>query len=315
MRIVFAGSGTFGVPVLRALSAGEHELAAVVTHPPRPAGRGGKLRATAIAQAAGEMDLPVWECPDINAPETIARLAGLDAEVLCVVDFSQMVRQPARETVRIDAINLHASMLPALRGAAPVNWAIIRGHERIGVTTFSLVDAMDAGAIYVQTAIDIQPAETAAELRLRLADLGAEAVARTLDMLADGRPPGRAQDPANVTFAPRLKKSDGRIDWSAPAEQICGLICGTWPWPGGQAVLRRAGGKDIPAVIARAAVVEGARGDQPPGELDGELNVTAGRGHVGVLEIKPAGKRLMCWRDFVNGYHPQRGDGFVVVET
>ena len=232
-----------------------------------------------------------------------------------MVDFRQMVLGPARSAVRIDAINLHASLLPALRGAAPVNWAIIRGHEQTGVTTFSLVDAMDAGAIYVQTSTAIQPAETGAELRLRLAEMGRDAVAETLDMLAGGRPPGQAQDPAAVTFAPRLKKSDGRIDWSAPAEQICGLICGVWPWPGGQAVLRRGGGKDVPVVIVRAAVVEGGRCDRPAGALDDELNVVAGRGRVGVLEIQPAGKRRMCWRDFVNGYRPQPGDGFVVVET
>ena len=314
MRIVFAGSGTFGVPVLRALSAGEHELAAIVTHPPRPAGRGGKLRPTAVAQTAGELNLPVWECADINAPQAVARLAGLDADVLCVVDFSQMIRGPARGALRIDAINLHASLLPALRGAAPVNWAIIREHPQTGVTTFSLVDAMDAGAIYVQTATDIQPGETAAELRPRLADLGAEAVGRTLDMLAAGPPMGRPQDPAKVTLAPRMKKSDGVIDWSAPAAQICGLICGTWPWPGGQAVLRRGGGKDIPVVIARAVVAESGESDEPPGRLDGDRNVAAGRGRVRILEIQPAGKRLMCWRNFVNGYRPARGDSFLAVD-
>lgn len=314
MRIVFAGSGTFGVPVLRALSAGEHELAAIVTHPPRPAGRGGKLRPTAIAQTAGEANLPVWECPDINAPQAVARLAELDADVLCVVDFSQMIRGPARGAFRIDAINLHASLLPALRGAAPVHWALIRGHRRTGVTIFSLVDPMDAGAIYVQTATDIQPGETAAELRPRLADLGAAGVCQTLDLLAGGRAQTREQDPAKVTFAPRLNKSDGVIDWSAPAEQICGLVCGTWPWPGGQAVLRRSGGKDVPVVIARAVAAEGGHGEASPGRLDDNLNVAAGRGRVRVLEIKPAGKRLMCWRDFVNGYRPARGDSFLAVD-
>lgn len=310
MRVVFCGSGCFALPALRAVLAAEHEVASIVTQPARPAGRGGRLRTTPVAEAARDLGREPWECANINAPEAVARLGGLAADVLCVADFGQMIRRSARQQFRRDALNLHASLLPALRGAAPINWALIRGHTRTGVTTFSLVDEMDAGPIYVQLATDIPPGETAEELRDRLAEIGAEAVCKTLALLAGGQGEARPQDESKATPAPALEKTDGRIDWSAGAEGVCGLIRGTWPWPGGQTVLARAGGKPVPVVIARAAVAPGGGGAQP-GELDEELCVAAGAGRVRIEQIKPAGKRLMAWQDFANGYRPRPGDRFM----
>jgi len=310
MRTVFCGSGRFAVPSLRAAFATEHELVSVVTQPARAAGRGGSLRATPVAEAAAELGVEAWPCPNINAPEALEALGKLGADVLCVADFGQMIRQAAREQFRLDAFSVHASLLPALRGAAPINWALIRGHKRTGVTTFSLVDAMDAGPIYVQTPTDIRPDETAEELRARLADLGAEAACRTLDLLASGEAVGKAQDHSQATPAPRMKKSDGRINWSAPAQRVCGLIRGTWPWPGGQTVLHRKQGKPVPVVIARAAPVGVAASGLPAGQLDEDLCVAAGEGRVRIEQIKPAGKRLMAWQDFAHGYRPVPGDRF-----
>ena len=310
MRIVFCGSGRFAVPSLRGVLTTGHELVSVVTQPARAAGRGGHPRATPVAEAAAELGVEAWPCPDINAPEALDALGELGADELCVADFGQMIRGAARARFGVDAINLHASLLPALRGAAPINWALIRGHKRTGVTTFSLVDEMDAGAIYVQTATDIGPDETAEELRDRLADLGAAAVCQTLDLLASGGPGGRPQDHAQATPAPRLKKSDGRIDWSGGAERVCGLIRGTWPWPGGQTVLHRRQGKPVPVAIARASGLAGGPSGLPPGQLDEDLCVAAGEGRVRIEQIKPAGKRLMAWQDFVHGYRPTPGDRF-----
>lgn len=309
MRILFCGSGDFAVPSLRTIIAGGHELAGIVTQPARPAGRGGKLKPTAIAALARSEGMDITETANINDDESVRAIRDSRPEVCCVVDFGQLIRSTVREVPALGAFNLHGSLLPELRGAAPVNWAIVRGYERTGVTTFSLVDEMDAGPIYLQAETEIRPGETAEELRVRLADIGARVVGETLDLLASGLAGPRGQDHTRATAAPRMKKSDGVIDWSASAADVRNLICGTWRWPGGQAVFRRADGKETHVIIARAEVGPGAGGE--PGELDDDLAVVAGEARLRILEIKPAGKRLMSWRDFVNGYRAAAGDRFV----
>jgi len=209
MRILFCGSGEFAVPSLRAVMATDHELAGVVTKPARPAGRGGGLRPTPVFAAAAAAGLDTTTCDDINAPAVVRRISALKLDAICVVDFGQMIGQAVRATAAA-AFNLHASLLPALRGAAPVNWAIIRGHSRTGVTTFRLVDEMDAGPIYVQTAADIRPGTTAGELKARLADIGARAVVETLGVLSAGGPDPSEQDHTRATRAPRMTKAGRR---------------------------------------------------------------------------------------------------------
>jgi len=191
-----------------------------------------------------------------------------------------------------------------------VNWAIIRGYSRTGVTTFSLVDRMDAGPIYFQEQTDISPGETAQELRRRLAELGAPLVCRTLDILDGGQTQGRPQDESKATSAPRLKKTDGLIDFSAEAEQVRNLIHGTWPWPGGQAIFHSRDGRSVRVAISQTAV-EPATAGMAPGTLDDELLVATGRGRLRIEQIQPAGRRLMTWHDFVNGYRAQEGDMFL----
>ncbi|MFP4104961.1 MAG: methionyl-tRNA formyltransferase [Phycisphaerae bacterium] len=314
MRLVFCGSGTFAVPTLKALMAAEHELAMIVTQPPRKAGRGGKLRPTPIsaaAEQAGRGEI-VYECPSINKPEALEKLQAAEYDVMVVVDFGQLIKQPARQTAKRSAFNLHGSILPELRGAAPVNWALIRGYERTGVTTFELVDKMDAGPVYESDELTIGPEETAAELRERLSKLGVDTVLRTLGELDAGWASAVEQDHEKATLAPRLKKADGRIDWSADAEEIHNLIRGTWPWPGGQTLFVRENGKELPLVIARASVADGhARSE--PGTVDGDLCVSTGEGRLQIEQLKPAGKRLMDWKDFTNGYRVQCGNRFLAV--
>jgi len=313
MRVIFCGSGKLCVPSLRAVRASEHKLAAVVTQPARRAGRGRKTRGTPAAEASVELGIEPVECADINAHESLDLLRSLAADVICVADFGQFLSDAACETARFGAFNVHASLLPELRGAAPVNWAIIRGHARTGVTTFSLVKQMDAGDIYLQEAVDIDPSETAEDLGARLAELGAALAGRTLDLLAEGKAERRPQDHSAATFAPVLTKSDGVIDWSADAEAVRNGIHGTWPWPGGQAVLRRAAG-DVSVILGRAEVAEGAaRGE--PGVLDDELCVATGAGRLRALQVKPAGKRLMDWQAFVNGARLAAGDRFIAPEA
>jgi methionyl-tRNA formyltransferase len=313
MRIVFCGSGGFAVPALRALKGSEHQVAYVVTQPARPAGRGGKLRPTPVAQAARELGLEAVECANINEPAMVETIRGYRPDVIFVADFGQMVRAAVRQTAGLGAFNLHGSILPELRGAAPVNWAIIRGHERTGVTMFSLVDRMDAGDVCGAAETEIGRGETAQELHDRLAVIGADLGVRVLGESAAGTARGVAQDESKATLAPKLKKEDGRIDWTEQAESVCNRINGTWPWPGGQAVFAPSAGRQHPVTIARA-VTEAGGGGLAPGAVDAEMLVAAGRGRVRILEIQPAGKRRMGWKDFLNGYCLAPGDRFLSVE-
>ena len=314
MRIIFIGSGTFATKTFESLLGSGHKVAAAVTQPPRPAGRGAKLRATPIAQAARTAGVEVHPCPDINAESSIAYLRDKTPDVLCVVEYGQCIGSTARQTAPMGAFNLHASLLPELRGAAPVNWALICGMTKTGVTTFSLVDRMDAGDIYLSADLEIEPEERADELRERLGALGVELVLETLDLLDSSSARPTPQDDSKATFAPLLKKSDGFLSFALPAEHITWKVRGTWPWPGGRAVFGHSEGPTVPVTIARTRVAEGpAKGK--PGILDEDLRVATGLGRLQIVEIKPAGKRLMSWGDFVNGYRVSPGDLFNLPES
>ena len=314
MRVVFCGSGSFATPSLQAIYETHHDVVGVVTPPPRRAGRGGKVRATDVAQLARKIGLDVLETGNINADDSVNVIAATRPDVICVAEFGQMISARVRELASIDTFNLHGSLLPELRGAAPVNWAIIRGYKQTGVTTISLVDRMDAGLIYLRNTLDIAPDETAGQLRVRLAKIGAETVCETLGLLEGGRTEGERQDESAATFAPRLRKSDGIIDWRADAQMICNLVRGTNPWPGGHAVFGRQGGRMFPVIIASVSVAGGAA-TEPLGHLDADLVASTGFGRLSITELKPAGKRLMSWQDFVNGYRVTRGDIFVDPRT
>lgn len=317
MKIIFCGSGDFALPSFRAIVAAGYDVTAVVSPPARKAGRGGKLQSTPVAEAARQANLELLETADINSPQSVAYLQSRGADIICVVEFGQLVKKSVRDIAKIDAFNLHGSLLPALRGAAPVNWAIINGLTETGVTTFSLVDKMDAGDIYITSKIAISANHRSVELRETLGQLGAKVVLQTLALLESGSAVGLPQDHSKATLAPKLRKSDGFMDFSTPARQIVQLVRGMWDWPGAQANFQRADGKIIPVTIASAREVEAHSYDgagsnnKKPGEIDGDLYVTTGAGRMEILEIKPAGKRLMLWDDFVNGYRANTGDVFL----
>ena len=312
MRVIFCGSGDFASPTFHALANSGHELVGVVTPPARRAGRGGALRATIIEEAARAADLDVHACANINSDEALTFLRSKHPDVICVVEFGQFLRAAARQVARYGAVNLHGSLLPALRGAAPVNWAILHGLTKTGVTTFSLVDKMDAGPVFLKRELDIEPDERAGELRLRLAALGAETMLQTLDAIQAGRHP-QPQDDSQAGFAPIPKKSDGFLDFRIPAQHIVWKVRGLWPWPGARAVFGHIARKALPVTIARARAAEGpAQGS--PGVLDDDLCVSTYQGRVEILEIQPAGKRIMSWQDFVNGYRVSPGDEFQLQE-
>ncbi len=310
MRVFYFGSGAFSAPSLRAIAASRHDIVGIFTQPARPAGRGGKVRPTPIADAAAELGLPVIECEDVNSDEAMSQLQAARPDVICVADFGQVIGLRVLDFPPCGTFNLHASLLPQLRGAAPINWAIIRGFKTTGVTTFRVIRKMDAGPIYLRHAVEIGPNETADELRDRLADIGAKVVCDTLDLLAAGNAPCCEQNESEVTLAPRLRKSDGLLDFAADAKSLHNLIRGTWPWPGAHAVFRRSDGRCYDVTIAAASIAPGEAIGYP-GCLDGELFVSTGKGRLCIEQIKPAGKKLMAWLDFVNGYRANEGDVFV----
>lgn len=312
MRVIFCGSGDFASPTFHALASSGHELVGVVTPPARRAGRGGALRATIIEEAARAANLDVHACENINSDEALAFLRSKNPDVICVVEFGQFLRAAARQAARYGAVNLHGSLLPALRGAAPVNWAILHGLAKTGVTTFSLVDKMDAGPVFLKSELDIEPDERAGELRVRLAALGAETMLQTLEAIQAGRHP-QPQDDSQASFAPILKKSDGFLDFRIPAQHIVWKVRGLWPWPGARAVFGHIARKALPVTIARARAAEGPA-QCSPGVLDDDLCVSTYQGRVEILEIQPAGKRIMSWQDFVNGYRVSPGDEFQLQE-
>lgn len=304
------GSGDFAVPTVQGLLDSKHDVVAVVAPPPRKSGRGRKVHATPTADLARSAGVDVLETDNVNNDAGLAFVADHRPDVIVVVEFGQFLRRGVRELARLDCINLHGSVLPALRGAAPVNWAIIRGYSRTGLTTFSLVDRMDAGPVYRTTTVAIPPDERAGELRERLAALGPGLVEDTLAAIAAGAEP-TSQDDTAATYAPILKKTDGHLDFRRPAAEIANRAHGTYPWPGGKAVFRPRDGKLVEVTLTHVCVAEDC--GLPPGEVGAEFLVGTGKGSLEILELQPAGKKPMDFKAFANGYRVAAGDQFIGV--
>lgn len=322
MRVVFFGSGAFGVPTLEALLGGGHEVAAVVTQPARPAGRGRRETPTPIAAAAERAGLAVWAVENVNAPAVVEKVVATGAVMAVVVAFGQWIGRGVREGLPRGCVNLHGSLLPKYRGAAPIQWAIIRGERHTGVSVFRVVKQMDAGPMLSRTATEIADDETYGSLHDRLAAMGPAAVAEALRQFAGGAdPPGEPQDESAVTAAPKLTKADGVLDFSVGARELSCRIRGTWPWPGGACrFVSKDGSREEEVTIALATVASESPAnatpsgsDALPGAITEALHVTARDGAIAIHEIKPSGGRLMSWADFVNGRHVKPGDRFVSV--
>ena len=311
MRVLFLGSGEFAIPTLEALVAGPHEVATVVTQPDRPHGRGRSPAPTPVKRIALERGLEVISVPDVNEAAIVAQLLGAEARLGVVVAFGQKIGPALLDGLPGGMVNLHASLLPRHRGAAPINRAILAGDATTGVTVFRLTDRMDAGAVLARRETPIGPTETAAELHDRLARLGPAAVDEALAQFeVDADPPGVSQDDALATHAGKLSKADGILDFSQPADDLSRRIRGLWSWPGASCRFLSANGtRDELVTLARAAVVAADTG-LPPGCVTPHLTVAAGIGALRILELKPAGGRLMPWADFVNGRRVLPGDRF-----
>jgi methionyl-tRNA formyltransferase len=325
MRLVMMGTGTFAEPTFEALLTGPHPVVGLVTQPDRAVGQErGSTRQTgkgmkAIAEAKG---VPVYQPESVNTPEGVARLKEWQAELLVVAAYGQILSKDVLEAAPRGGINVHASLLPKYRGAAPVAWAIYHGETKTGVTIIRMTTGLDAGDMLAQEAIDILPDETAGELEARLAPLGARLALKMIDEIAAGTAHGVKQDQSQVTKAPKLKKENGLIDWTRSAEQVCNQIRAMRPWPTAYTFFRREGKPPVRVIICRgrATVVlfGGPHGKSRPGLAvalptgSGQLRVETGddSGFVEIVELQPAGKKRMSAAEFLRGHPIQPGDHF-----
>jgi methionyl-tRNA formyltransferase len=320
MRIVMMGTGTFAEPTFEALLAGSHPVVALVTQPDRAAGEvRGSTRQTGrgIRAIAQEHGIPVAQPENINTPEGITALRGFRPDLLVVAAYGQILARDVLAIPPQGGINVHASLLPKYRGAAPVAWAIYHGETITGVTIIHMSVHLDAGEMLAQEEVPIQPEETAGELETRLAPVGARLAVRVVGQIANGTAVGIKQDRALVTKAPKLTKDQGLIDWTRSAGQVCNQIRAMQPWPTAYTYLNHTGQPPLRVLIARAACLDATNADDiPPGQVvpsedHARLIVSAGgRGRLEVVELQPAGKRRMPAAEFLRGHRLRPGDRF-----
>jgi methionyl-tRNA formyltransferase len=297
---------------LQKLAASGHEIALVITRPPT-----GRIAEASPLQRAGEsLNLEVWAPSTVNAPDPQSRIASLAPDLLVVCDYGEILRPETLATSRLGGINLHGSLLPKYRGAAPVQWAILNGETETGNSVIQMTPGLDAGPLLAQQRTPIDPDEDAEQLEARLAAMGAEAVLGVVDELEAGAAKSIAQDKGLTSKAPRLRKEQGAIDWSRPAAEIKNQIRALRPWPRAFSFLHRSGEGPIRVTVDRAATVSsGVLSDASdnPGtilEATARLVVAVGRGAIEILELQPAGKRSISAAEFLRGYRPVVGDVF-----
>jgi methionyl-tRNA formyltransferase len=302
LRVLFYGTPAFALPTLRILLA-HHEVVVVVTQPDRPAGRGQRVQASPVKELALAHGLPVLQPERVREPGWAERLRGFAPDVAVVIAFGQILPRPVLDVPGRGSINVHASLLPHYRGAAPIAWAIIRGEEETGITTFQMDEGMDTGPMLLRRAVAIEPEETAGELAGRLAEVGAHVLLETLAGLDHLTPV--AQDAGAATLAPRLRKADGVLDWARSAAELAARIRGLNPWPGASTAtpLGR-------LLVWRARARPGAG---EPGVLtatDGALRIGTGAGLLEPLEVQPENRRAMDWETFLRGARLEAGVAF-----
>lgn len=342
MRVLFWGTPEFAVPTLRALGEEGHQVVGVVTQPDRPAGRGRALRPSAVSELAEAEGIPLFKPERPRGEAFLDELRALDAEVSVVVAYGHILRPEVLELPPYGSINVHASLLPALRGAAPIHWAIAQGHDVTGVTIMRMSEGMDAGPILHRVEVPIDPHENSTELAVRLSEVGAQALVQTLALLELGLVEAREQDHAAATFAPKVSRTVARIDWSGSAHEVkdhvraMDRVPGAWSELDGQPVkLFRprlephqpevaevaglagvAGAADAAPEVGAAGAAPVAAGVAPGTVVDAEpgaargVGVATGEGVVWFGEVQPPGRRRMAAEAWLAGRGVTEGQRF-----
>ncbi len=309
MRIIFFGTPDFAVPSLRALLDYGNEVVAVVTQPDKVKGRGRHLAQPPVKEFAMSKGIPVTQPAGIRTASFLEELSLLRAEAIAVVAYGKIIPPAILKLPPLGCINVHASLLPAYRGAAPIQWVIINGEAKTGITTMLMDEGLDTGAVLLQEETRISDEDNAVTLSKRLSELGASLLVKTLDGLRRGslKPSPQIGKPS---FAPPLKKDDGRIDWSLPAKKIFDLIRGTYPWPGAFCHLK---GDRIAVLEARVQERDEAG---RPGRIERinpeDVLVSTGSGILSIIKVRPEGKKSMPASSFMHGRRLSEGAFFDV---
>jgi methionyl-tRNA formyltransferase len=306
MRIVFMGTPDFAVPCLRELLSEKHEIAAVVTQPDRAKGRGNKLAASPVKILAAEAGIPVYQPEKIRTEEFMEVLKDLAPDVMIVVAFGQILSQEILDIPLLGCINIHASLLPKYRGAAPINWCIINGEKSTGITAMYMDRGVDTGDIIIKKEIPIGEDENAEELHDRLSELGASVLRDTMTLLTEAKIKRIPQNDAEATYAPIMTKALGRIDWSMDAGKINDLIRGTYPWPGAFSSYK---GKVFKIFIAQALndnVKNKDYGYIRQADKD-SIVVSCGTGSLRIKELQFENEKRMSAEAYLRGHEIAEG--------
>ncbi len=304
MRIVFMGTPRVAALSLERLVHSPHTVAGIVTQPDRPVGRGQKPAPSPVRSVAEKHGAPVLAPEKIRDPAFLTALTAWSPDIIVVVAYGRILPRQILELAPHGCLNVHYSLLPKYRGAAPVAWAVVNGEEKSGVTTMQLVEKMDAGSILLQREIAVSADETTASLQEKLAPIGADLLLETLAAIADGTVAPKSQDEASATYAPMIKKEDGKIDWSLPAAAIERRVRGFTPWPSAYTQFQGTLLK-----IHRARVVEGESG--APGEVvrasRSDLWVATGNGALALDEVQLENRKRVSAAEFLNGSRIEKG--------
>jgi methionyl-tRNA formyltransferase len=305
MRIVYMGTGDIGLPSLRALiDRPDCEVVAVVTQPDRPAGRGKRLRAPEIKNVAASAGIPVLQPQKLREPAAVAELATFSPDVIVVMAYGQILPRTVLELPRLACLNLHASLLPRHRGAAPIQAAIMQGDVESGITVMHMAEGLDTGDILLTQSLPIRADETGGSLHDRLAELAPQALNEALDLLKNGAVPRAPQDDLLATYAGRLSRDDGRVDWSRPADEIERQIRAMNPWPAVFVDLPLVAGGSARVKVFAARIEPAITGS--PGMIaladDSGIVIACGEGALRLLEIQGEGGRRMPAGEWLRGH-------------
>ncbi|TRZ95043.1 methionyl-tRNA formyltransferase [bacterium] len=309
MKIVFFGSANFSIPSLKALLENGYQVVCVVTQPDKQKGRGLNLSATTVKTFAKESRLEVYQPININAQECVSSLKGLHADIFVVIAYGQLLSPEILSLPAIMPLNAHASILPKYRGAAPINWALINGDKKTGVSIMKIIAQVDAGAVIAQRPLDILGDDNFLTLEARLAKLAAELLLVAIKDIANSKHKLTPQDESKVTFAPKLKKDNGLIDWNKSAQDIYNLIRGSLIWPGAFTYFKS---KLLKIYKAQVCDTRSDKANAKPGEIIGiskqGILVATSCGGLLIEELQLEGKRKMSAEEFINGHKIKAGE-------